>query len=329
MIIHARDNQIEIAAPAKVNLFLELLARRDDGFHEIETVMSSISIFDFLRFTPREDSELVLSLSMSNQGELTREQDEIPIDDRNLVKRALHLVRATAQRELGRESCETGIDVHLHKNIPSAAGLGGASSNAAAALVAANRIWNLNWPIKKLSALASQLGSDIAFFLLGGMAICRGRGERVDPIMAPAQIPIVVAKPPFSLSTATVFDKVSFDEKPKHSAELVQCIQRFNSGSIGNRMFNRLQQFAEPLNQSIAGQFAQLRLEFTRLNCLGHQMSGSGSSYFGLFSNARIARQAANRLSSRIPHVRIILSQTLIRPALNETTSCRFTRRST
>ncbi len=315
MIIHTRHNQIEIAAPGKVNLFLELLARRDDGFHELETVMSSVSIFDFLRFTLRKDSQLVLSMSLTRRGSLPHDPDDIPNDERNLVIRALDLIRTTANRELGPEKCFAGINVHLQKNIPSAAGLGGASSDAAAALIAANRLWRLNWSVTRLSELASQLGSDIPFFLYGGTAVCRGRGELVQPIDVQAQIPIVVAKPPFSLSTAEVFGSVSLNDNPTDSAGLIQSVQRFESKSLGDRMFNRLQQFAELLDRRIAGQFAQLRDEFSRLNCLGHQMSGSGSSYFGVFSNPRVARRAVDCLSSRLPHVRIISSQTLNRPA--------------
>lgn len=320
---------MEVAAPAKVNLFLELLARRDDGFHEIETVMSSVAIFDRLRFAIRRDSKIVLSLQLTNRGSLPGEPDDIPTDERNLILRALDLVRRTASKELGPEACETGMNVHLQKNIPSAAGLGGASSDAAAALVAGNHLWNLNWPISKLSGLASQLGSDINFFLFGGTAICRGRGELVHPIRLTRQIPIVVAKPFLSLSTKAVFDKVQLDGDPIESTGLVQSLQRFDSRTVGNQMFNRLQQFAEPLTQKIADRIGQLRFEFSRVNCLGHQMSGSGSSYFGVFCNSRVARQAAQTLSCRLPHVRIISSQTLNRPAASKTIASWAARRST
>ena len=314
MIIHSRENQIEIAAPAKVNLFLELLNRRRDGFHEIETVMSSVSIFDHLRFTRRKDSKLVLSIGFTDRGTLAGEQDTIPTDHRNLVLKALQLVRSTASNGLESESCGIGIQVDLQKNIPSAAGLGGASSDAAAALVAANHIWKLNWPAEKLSELASRLGSDVGFFLFGGTAICRGRGELVTPIRAGAQLPIVVAKPQVALSTADVYGNVTLTGTPRGSEELVQSVRRHDSATLGESMFNRLQQFAEPLNQQFACQLARLRREFTRLNCLGHQMSGSGSSYFGVFSNARVARLAARQLTCRLPDVRIFFSQTLTNP---------------
>jgi 4-diphosphocytidyl-2-C-methyl-D-erythritol kinase len=307
MIIRALDNQLEISAPAKVNLFLELHGRRDDGFHEIETVMSSVSIFDRLRFTPRGDSEIRLSLSYSRGARRFGAADEIPTDQRNLVQKSIRLVRSVAQREMDSGRCTTGIDVHLEKTIPSAAGLGGASSDAAAALVAANRMWNLRWPTAKLCELGSQLGSDIAFFLFGGTAICRGRGEQIQPLNVPAGISIVVAKLTDSLSTAKVFGQVSTGQDIRDCSELTQSVRAGKTQSMSGQMFNRLQQFAEPLTDQIA----RLRHEFSNLNCLGHQMSGSGSSYFGVFPNARVARQAAQSLSSRVANTRIFCSQTL------------------
>lgn len=307
MIIRAWDNQLEIAAPAKVNLFLELFSRREDGYHAIETVMSCVSIFDRLRFTTRRDSKIKLSLIHTGAGQLPRESDDIPTDQRNLILKTLQLVRSIAQQESDSNSCKSGIDIRLEKTIPSAAGLGGASSNAAAALVAANRLWNLNWPQAKLCEIAAQLGSDIAFFLFGGTAICRGRGEIVEPLKVPAGLALVIAKPDDSLSTARVFSGVTIGDELRDGSDLIQGVRTGRPAAIGKQLFNRLQQFAEPLSHQIAIMYR----EFSRLNCLGHQMSGSGSSYFGVFSNARVARQAAESLSSRAPDVRIFCSQTL------------------
>ena len=307
MIIQALDNKLEIASPAKINLFLELKGRREDGFHEIETVMSSISIYDRLRFSLRTDDSIRLTLSHGSVGNLPSESDSIPTDGRNLVCRSLELMRTVARNELGSNSCTTGIDVHLKKYIPSAAGLGGASGNSAAAIIAANRMWKLNWPIEKLCDIASRLGSDIPFFLFGGTAVCRGRGERVEPITSPATIPIVVAKPMESLSTAKVFGQVKPTTQHRDCELAVQSVQGGNLNQIGNHLFNRLQKFASPLTRQIG----ILRTEFNRLSCRGHQMSGSGSSYFGVFANTRTARQAAQRLSCRLPDVRIFCSQTL------------------
>ncbi len=307
MNIYERDNQIEITAPAKINLFLELTAKRTDGFHEIETVMSSVSVFDRLRFTTRRDTDSRLAISFCQPGSLPLETDPIPTDERNLIQKTIQLVRSTAQAELGSTVCTHGFDIELQKRIPSAAGLGGASSNAAAALVAANRLWRLNWPLKRLSQVAAQLGSDIPFFLLGGTAICTGRGEIVQPIPAPANISVVIAKPAVSLSTAKVFSTVNLSTQTRSPQQLIDSIQQSSIANTGARMFNRLQQFAEPMTDQIG----RLVKEFSRLNCVGHQMSGSGSSYFGVFSNFRVAKLAAERLSSRLPDMRILCSHTL------------------
>ena len=301
MKIIARDNQLEIATPAKVNLFLELLGRRDDGFHEIETVMSSVALYDRLRFSPRADSDIELSIDYGSQGSQPRELDNIPTDGSNLICKSLELVRSVASRNGQGENCSRGIDVHLQKNIPSAAGLGGASSNSAAALIAANRIWKLNWNTQQLADVAAQLGSDIAFFLTGGTAVCRGRGELVSPLRSSAHVPIVIVKPTDSLSTKTVFSNVELGFETEDSSNFIQRVQAGSIRSVGQRLFNRLQEFAQPLTDQIS----ILQGEFEKLNCLGHQMSGSGSSYFGVFKTVTTARLAAFSLSSRLPTARI------------------------
>jgi 4-diphosphocytidyl-2-C-methyl-D-erythritol kinase len=307
MIIRACDEKLEIATPAKVNFFLELCSRRPDGFHEVENVMATVSIYDQIRFVPRSDSQINLTINTTGVGNGPRETDVIPTNQDNLINQSISLLRTTAQETLGPEFCSKGMDIHLSKNIPSAAGLGGASSNAAATLIAANRIWGLNWTLSQLSSIAAKLGSDIPFFLTGGTAICRGRGEQIQPIHVPAGLALVIAKPPVSVSTARVFSGCSVPSSPENSSDLIQGVRRGQAQNIGRAMFNRLQRFAEPLTRQIA----TLRNEFNRLCCLGHQMSGSGSSYFGIFANAHVARRASCRLSARLPDVRIFCVQTL------------------
>ncbi len=312
MRITSRNDQLEIATPAKVNLFLELLKRRDDGFHEIETVMSGIALYDHLKFSVREDPAIRLNIRYATQGNQPCEQDDIPADDRNLICKTISLVRSIAASEGNGDSCSQGIAVELLKNIPSAAGLGGASSNAAAALVAANSIWSLNWSKARLVDIAAQLGSDIPFFLTGGTAICRGRGEIIEPMIAPSRVFVVIAKPEDAFSTAQVFSQVKLNpdsklRQIKSSTAMSRGLQAGLAPVIGKQLFNRLQEFARPLSSQIS----KMEFEFNRLNCLGHQMSGSGSSYFGLFMNSKTARQAANSLSSRLQNVRIFCTHTL------------------
>lgn len=308
MNLRCFQRRLEIASPAKVNWFLELPAKRDDGFHEIETVMSTVSLYDFIRFRLSTDSQFRLTVDKNSAGDLPTESDVIPTDSSNLIARACELVRMTAQGTSDEDKCQSGFDITLKKNIPSAAGLGGASSNAAAALIAVNRLWNLKWPVSKLANLAAQLGSDIPFFLTGGTAVCRGRGEKIESLSVPAGLAIVVAKPPSPLSTATVFSNVSISPELNSSQTLIRYFRAGRIHQLGSAMFNRLQEFAEQLTQEIG----LLRQSFTEMrSCLGHQMSGSGSSYFGVFSTALAARQAMNCLSSRHPEVRIFSSQTL------------------
>jgi len=184
--MHVRrfSTHIEVLTPAKVNLYLEVLTRRADGFHEIDTVMAGVSIYDSLRFEAIRGSEIRLNcrwgLGCANlppdaNGDLPHEPlySDIPGGSENLVWRAVELLRKAG-------GLERGASIELVKRIPAAAGLGGGSSDAAAALVAANYGWNLNLPQEQLRELAAELGSDVPFFLSGlssgGAARCRGRG---------------------------------------------------------------------------------------------------------------------------------------------------------
>jgi len=311
MLLRPSIHEIEIASPAKINWFLELFSRRADGFHELETVMSTVSIFDRIRFTRRTDPNFTLSIHRSEHGNLPKEKDSIPCDERNLIIRSLLLLRETAHEQEGASCCKEGITIELDKQIPSAAGLGGASSNAAAALIAGNHLWKLNWNREKLSRLASQLGSDIPFFLYGGTAICRGRGEKIEPILASSSIPIVIAKPDFGIPTASIFKRVTIPTHPTPSNNFIDSLQRIAPQALGANMFNRLQEFAEPISPEITQTFLSLKKEFSRLNCLGHQMSGSGSSYFGVFPTSRAARYATQYLAARFPDTRVFFTQTL------------------
>lgn len=303
MRTRSRKNRFDIFSPAKINLFLELPAKRADGFHEIETLMVPVSLADQISFRLREDSLFRLEVHQQD----SRETDEIPVDDRNLIIRALKLLKENViKHEPSREL--PGFSIDADKVIPSAAGLGGASSNAAAALLAANQLWDLNWPTEKLSKIAAEIGSDVPFFLHRGAAVCRGRGEKIETIGIPVGMGLVIAKPPKPLSTAQVFANVSISPDLKHCQPLVSCLAGGNWRRLRETMFNRLEGFAEDMTRQIG----QLRRAFDGLGtCIAHQMSGSGSSYFGLFPNARLARRAARSLSARHPEVRIFCSQML------------------
>ncbi len=305
MRIRYLPNQIEVQSPAKVNLFLELLGQREDGFHQIETVISAVSIFDTLRFSPRRDDQIKLTVASSYPDPTLAAT--IPTDSGNLIVRALERLREEFAPQRG------GVDIWLSKAIPSQAGLGGGSSNAAAALLAGNALWGLGADSKKLHSLAAELGSDVPFFLDCGTALCTGRGEQVQPLAVPAGLSLVVAMPPERLETAQVFrtHAALASDHPfaaQTSTALVRSCRRGRPVEIATGLFNRLQAAARQL----VGSSESLAIFFSRLGgCLGHHMSGSGSSYFGVFSNHRTAVSGARRLSALAPDVNVFVCKTL------------------
>jgi 4-diphosphocytidyl-2-C-methyl-D-erythritol kinase len=302
MLIRQHGNSTEIHAPAKVNFFLELLGRRDDGFHEIDTVMQTVSLWDHLVIRPIDTDGIRLTCRALHP----LEQDSIPTDGRNLVVRACERIRDFAiQKRLS--SKLSGLEIELRKWIPSAAGLGGASSDCAAALVGASVAWGLRLSQIELHTLAAELGSDVPFFLHGGAAQCTGRGEIIRPMNASAGSDLVIVKPPIALSTKTVFAKLVSDNSKRDSNPMCEAIQASNASQIASASFNRLERPAKQLTDQID----RLAGEFETVGCLGHQMSGSGSSYFGVFANHKSARNACRKLSSRLRDCRVFSVRTL------------------
>jgi len=287
---------ITIATPAKLNLFFELLNKRGDGFHEIETVMSTVSLFDELRFSVRNDG--LLRLNIIQEG--CTASESIPTDERNLILQAMSRLKAS------HGNSELGCDVFLRKRIPSAAGLGGASGNAAGALMAANWIWKLGLSQQQLDSIGAEIGSDVPFFFHGGLCRCTGRGEVIESIDAPFGMAIVIAKPKEGLSTAAVYGKCSVPSQPESSARILQHLQNGSWNKVGEHLFNRLERFAMSMTPAIG----ELKERFDQLDWVGHQMSGSGSSYFGIFRNTADARRAA-KIATRVYGNTIFVCSTL------------------
>jgi len=299
MHVRRSATHVEILTPAKINLFLEVLAKRPDGYHEIVTLLSAATIYDSLTFTPRRQEEITLqvrwalgySAKNARHGAATHAAHElqwgdVPTGRENLACRAANLVRERA-------GIRDGAAMHLVKRIPAASGLGGASSDAAAALVAANAAWNLNWPRERLVELASELGSDVPFFLTTGAAVCRGRGEQIEACRT-MRLHYVIVRPPVGLSTPRVYQQCCPVEQLSGIENMTESLKRGNAADVGRHLINSLQ----PAAASLTPWITRLQQEFRRHDLLGHQMSGSGSSYFGLCRTARHARRVASRLRS-------------------------------
>lgn len=303
-----------VHTPAKLNLFLEVLGKRDDGFHELETLMVAIGLYDTLILTDitddnsnnptlhntEEATEVSLRCidagfsgparfnagSALNATEGATGVTEVPDGRDNLAVKAAELLRQ-------KTGCKRRIHIELLKRIPAAAGLAGGSSDAAAVLFGLNQVWQLGLSREELQSLASEIGSDVSFFLSPTpAAICRGRGEIIEPLSHPNRLHFVIAKPQSGLSTADVFRRCRAQERPRGTGSLVASLKRGDLQTAGQRLMNSLQAPAEELNSDVA----RLKANFDSQNFSGHLMSGSGTAYFGVCRHRREARKAAARV---------------------------------
>ena len=284
------DRFVLIRAPAKLNLFLEVRDKRPDGYHEIETVMVAVSLFDSLRFQTTTDSRLdvrcIHSQALNSGGY------SIPAGRENIAWRALDRLRQTG----GQATERLGGTLDILKRVPDQAGLGGGSSDAAAALRAALFIWPMPTDNAGLSQVAADVGSDVPFFMEQGISLCRGRGESITLLRRNPELWFVVVKPPIGLSTKTVYEQLTLPKSPLSTTDICSAIEHGAPREIGRWMRNRLQGTAELL----APEIRRAATEFARLDCCGHQMSGSGTAYFGLFANRTAAKRAEPILRSRL-----------------------------
>lgn len=298
MYVRRLANSVEVQAPAKLNLFLEVLGKRGDGYHEIETLIVELGLFDTLTFTPADNREIRLrcrwaggliaaeEAAKRSSAETDAIYGEIPEGPQNLVWRAIELLRSEA-------GIVRGATIELVKRIPAAAGLGGGSSDAAAALVAANIAWELQLPDERLVELAAMIGSDVPFFLSQGAAVCRGRGERMEKIIA-RRLHAVFVRPPVGIATADVYEGCPIADRREEIGPIQAALVQGDPATIAVGLRNRL----EPVASGLTPWIQELKRRFDSEDVLGHRMSGSGSSYFGICRSARSARRVRARLSA-------------------------------
>jgi 4-diphosphocytidyl-2-C-methyl-D-erythritol kinase len=297
MHVRPAATHVEVLAPAKINLFLEVLARRPDGYHELETLIAAIGLSDSLVFTPQDGPAIQLEARWgigfaaaqaggSRPGSTAREllYGEIPHGPANLVWRAAELLRERA-------GIRTGAFIQLIKRVPAAAGLGGASSDAAATLLAGNVAWRLDWPIPRLKHLAAELGSDVPFFLGGGSAVCRGRGEQLEEARVP-RLHLVIVRPWIGLATPRVYAACRAAERPVGVGPLLRAFDLGDPAAV-RHVRNTLTAAAAAVEPQM---MRQVEEQMSRQPFIARQMSGSGSSHFGVCHTARQARRIAARL---------------------------------
>ncbi len=274
MRIAIAGSTVVVRAPAKVNLFLEVLARRPDGYHDIATLMLAIRLFDTLVF----DEADATTLQCDRPG-LTTGSD-------NLILKAARLL-------CEKTGCQRQARIRLVKRIPLAAGLAGGSTDAAAALVGLNRLWQLGCSPRELAQWSGAIGSDIPFFFHVPAAWCTGRGEKVTPVPLGRELDLVLVCPHVGLSTAEVYRHVVVPEEPLAGEEICRALAAGNVEALAGFMHNRLQAPAEKLRPIVAQWHERLR----KLGALGAMMSGSGSSLFAVCRDRSQARTIAQQLT--------------------------------
>ena len=265
-----------LRASAKVNLVLEVLGKRPDGYHELSTVMQAVDLFD--RLTVEAAATITLETS----------EPALPTDDRNLVVRAARLLQEAA-------GIKAGARIVLDKRIPLAAGLGGGSSDAAATLLGLNRLWGLRWRRERLVELAVKLGMDVPFFLGRGRALGTSRGEVLSALPGVGGYALVLVNPGVGLSTQEVYGRVppGWRAESDGTRRMLDALKKRNVGRVAGALTNHLEHWVEPAMPVIG----RMKAALLAAGALGAAMSGSGPTVFGLARSLDQARQIQRRVN--------------------------------
>ena len=262
---------------AKINLTLDVLFRRDDGYHELRTIYQTVSIYDRIRLTRTSRD---ISVGCDHPG--------VPIDESNLAHRSAAALREAA-------GITSGVNIEIEKSIPVAAGLGGGSSNAGVTLLGLQRLWGIDMPAGQVVELAKGLGSDVPFFLSGGTALGIGRGERVYPIEQVERLFLVLANPGLAVPTSAAYARLSrlTRQEAVRTMPLTLLAAKGIRGlplAVGNDL--------EEVVEAAYPEIAEVKRRLLSLGARRALMSGSGATVFGVFDNLQSAKEACDRVRS-------------------------------
>ena len=269
---------MELLANAKINLTLDILRRREDGYHDLQMVMQAVTLADTLTVAPAQGAE----------GQAASDLHFLPTGAKNLAQMA-----AAAFREatgLGGE-----VDVAIQKRVPVCAGLAGGSADAAAVLTAMNQLTGAGLSTAELTKIGEKVGSDVPFCVLGGTALAEGRGEVLTPLAPLPPCQIVICKPPFSISTPQLFGRVNVRKivRRPDTAGVIAALDAGDLTGVARRMYNVFEDVLEPRRLS---EIKEIKGTLIDCGAVGASMSGSGPSVFGLFDSPAKAQDACDRL---------------------------------
>lgn len=276
---------ITIKAPAKINLILDILGKRDDGYHNLRSVMQTISIFDNVTLSVIGKKCRFPDIS------ITCSAPEIPTDESNIAYKACHAFnKALGEMPFG------NIAIHIEKHIPSGAGLAGGSSDGAAVLIGLNKLCGSTLSADELCKIGASVGADVPFCIVGGTALCEGIGEKITPLKSLPDCKILVVKPDISISTPLSYKRFDELKNPKLS-DFDKFMTSLNSGdlaAISKTLSNSLE---DVTNERV---IEDIKSEMIKSGVLGSVMTGSGSAVFGIFDNEKKAKLCADKFCGKM-----------------------------
>jgi 4-diphosphocytidyl-2-C-methyl-D-erythritol kinase len=270
-------NTIMLKAYAKINLGLDVLGKREDGYHEVRMIMQTIRLYDKLNMKKINKDEVIINTNLTY----------LPTNENNLVYKAVQMLK-------DEYNLKQGICVDLQKHIPVAAGLAGGSSDAAAALIGMNRLFQLKLTKKDLMERAVKLGADIPYCILGGTALSEGIGEILTPLDPMPCAYILIAKPPINVSTKYVYENLKLDEQTIHPDidGIMEAIGKKDLCGVSNRLSNVLESVTIEKYPVIQ----EIKDTMMRYGAMNSLMSGSGPTVFGVFQDLNLAKKAFYQL---------------------------------
>ena len=283
-------NSIQLKSRAKINLSIDVLGKREDGYHLVEMIMQTIDLFDKIKiFSLKEDTIIIESNSL-----------DIPLDSTNIVYKAADLIKK-------QYNIKEGVKIIIEKNIPIAAGMAGGSSNAAAVLVGLNQLWQLKLSENKLKELGLKLGADVPFCIGGQTALAENIGEKLTKIDGLSEnIFILVCKPELFVSTKEIYEEIDSKiiEKRPNNKLLIQLLKENKIQQIADNMYNVLEEVTRE-RYPVIEEIEKIMMEN---DALGSMMSGSGPTVFGLYINREDAEICKNKLLKKFSQVYIVKS---------------------
>jgi 4-diphosphocytidyl-2-C-methyl-D-erythritol kinase len=269
--------KIYLKAPAKINFFLEIKNKRADEYHNLESIMQTVSLYDELSF------------------ELVKNTVSLECSDKSISACETNIVYKAAMAVKKHYNADKGVKIYLKKEIPIGAGLGGGSSDAASTLEALVKLWNIKTTKDELEQIALKLGTDVPFFLTGGTALCEGTGEIVTPLKSIGKLNIVLVNPGFGVPTADVYKKIKFpltNQAEIHTIKNLICNNSFNKKESFKSCFNRLEEFVFPNYPEIL----EIKRILNELYCTS-LMSGSGATVFSILDSGTKTEKLKSRLN--------------------------------